>query len=308
MRVFTVLKKGVRRHIALIGEGLIGSAVSRSFSAEVGSGSIIPLGSYTTESLPSTEKIINDWLKTVVIDDPVDWIWCAGRAGFNADTPRCNEELIYFTAFLNLIAKHRRIESDTFQLISSAGGLFEGCGLVEKDTAAQPSRPYGRLKLKMEEIAESYFPSINIYRATSVYGSISERHRSGLITSLIKNAYRLGITEIWGSLSTLRDYVWAEDIGQYVVRRTLLTEALGKKIYLLASGRPTSIHEVMNLVSRVTQKQILTCFREPKNSSNIVFSSKVMPRQGWYPTALETAVRKISLDVTASDPVINAVK
>lgn len=300
MRAFTLLKNGFKRHIVVIGEGLIGSAVSRNFSAELGSGSIIPLGSYTTESLLSTEKVISNWLKTVVMDDPVDWIWCAGRASFTADVLRCDEELAYYKGFLRLIAKHRRIEFDTLQLISSAGGIFEGCGLVDEDTAEQPSRPYGRLKLKMERIAENYFPSLHIYRATSVYGSIYQGHRSGLVTSLIKNAYRFQITEIWGSLSTLRDFIWAEDIGQYLVRRTLRTRALGRKTYLLASGRPTSIYEVMNLVKHVTQKQILIRFCEPKNSSNIVFSSRIMPQQGWYPTALEIAVRKINLDFTTS--------
>ena len=300
MRVFTVLQDGVRRHIVLIGEGLVGSAVSSNFSAKVGSGNIIPLSSYTAESLPSAEKVINDWFKTVVTDDPVDWIWCAGRVGFNADAFSCNEELIYFSGFLKLIAKHRRIESDSFQLISSAGGLFEGCGLVGEDTAAQPSRPYGRLKLKMEKIAESYFPSLTIYRATSVYGSIYQGHRSGLITTLIKNAYRLQITEIWGSPSTLRDFVWAEDIGQYVVRKTLQTKNFGKNTYLLASGRPASIHEVINMVSRATQKQLLIRFCEPENAANIVFSNKIMPKLNWHPTAMETAIRKINYGVMTS--------
>ena len=67
----------------------------------------------------------------------------------------------------------------------------------------------------------------HVYRVSSVYGIIDTRYRMGLIPTLLRDGLRRQVSTIAGSPSTLRDFVWLEDVGRYIALDIL--SSLGAK-------------------------------------------------------------------------------
>lgn len=209
-------------------------------------------------------------------------LWTAGAAGFSSDQATLRPELESFelvTAFTRELAKKLPPESGTgFHFVSSAGGLFEGIRNVDRDTQPCPKRPYGELKLKQERLLLELPHSVHkiIYRPSSVYG-FEEFGRIGLIAALIRNSIRCRTTNLFGRLTTLRDYVLAEDIGRYVASM-ILSNPKGEEKFILASGKATSMMEIVNIVADVMAKpsyfQIDTT---PSNAAHNTFLKSCSP-------------------------------
>ena len=76
-----------------------------------------------------------------------------------------------------------------------------------------------------------------------------------MLTKTIKNEF----LEIFASKSSLRDYILVDDIAFFVKKIILSTICETKKtneIYFLASGKPTSIEEIIYLISKTMNKNI----------------------------------------------------
>ncbi len=98
-------------------------------------------------------------------------VWSAGRAGFSATPAETEAELASYQAALDWAAAlgERVGRPTSFHLLSSAGGLFEGSGLVTSQSAPAPQRPYGELKLRQEQALGERSLLARIYRPTTVY-------------------------------------------------------------------------------------------------------------------------------------------
>ena len=69
--------------------------------------------------------------------------------------------------------------------------------------------------------------------------------RAGLIATLIQNAKQYSPSRIVGRLETIRDYVLVNDIGKFVAQ-CINRPAERPECFLLASGRPVAMCEVLN--------------------------------------------------------------
>jgi len=135
-----------------------------------------------------------------------------------------------------------------FHMLSSADGPFEGQRNINNASLPAPRRPYALLKLAQEKILDDC-DSLDrfIYRPTSVYGFAGLNRRLGLIPTLLWNGARNKVCTIFGAPETLRDYVWADDVGAFMAGK-IASEISDSGCLLLASGKPSALSEVLHRI------------------------------------------------------------
>lgn len=278
--------------VALFGAGLIGSAIFNKLLTE---------GFSYVQNLPfswnddlkrkaQVEEVVVELMRFSPLFS-LSVVWAAGKAGFGADCDQLIRETSSFYDVLDLMSRMARATAFArceFHLVSSAGGLFEGCRFVTPDTSPKPLRAYGRQKLE-QELALSRLPyqvHRYVYRLASVYGHTVAGGRYGLINALLSAGIMNREAVISSRSETVRDYVLADDVGKFVVG------SLGKKegIFTLASGKPSSIHEIVSIIERKLNRKLFLRFRiKPENASDMSYSSSSLP-YNWQPTDLRTGI------------------
>lgn len=298
-----------RQIIALFGVGLVGGAVVRALRQQ-GVDRIVEMPlSWRDAALRQRElHHITEAMQTIgglpAHTQRVDVVWAAGRAGFGATMEELEPEieaLRHIAEWSRALPSRLPATSLAFHLVSSAGGLFEGQRFVDSDAAPRPLRPYGVAKLRQEHIVQSLradFPA-HIYRPSSVYGFSGIGGRSGLLSVLIENAIKHSGSRIFGSLDTVRDYVFSTDVGRFIARR-VEWPVEGSQTYLLASGKPSSVSEIITMASRVVGRPLhLKLDLQPSNASHISYRASALP-DDWQPIDLETGIRLVARQLSWS--------
>jgi UDP-glucose 4-epimerase len=151
--------------------------------------------------------------------------WCAGAGVVATTAAAMDEERTAFSGMLDEIADRPTFAAaGALFLASSAGGVYAGSTARPPFTEASATGalvPYGRTKLEMEadvrrfsdrtgaavligRIANLYGPGQNLAKAQGLVSQLSRAHITGAPVS------------IYVSLDTLRDYVYAADVGDLV--------------------------------------------------------------------------------------------
>lgn len=298
---------GEEQVIALFGAGLIGSAVARAIMQEgVRSAITLPFSWKDADrreaDLASLSETIFGTMTRSVRHFEV--VWTAGRAGFDAGWADFEEELAAFESIIRLCVQlrdARPVARHRFHMMSSAGGLFEGQRFVGEQAVPKPRRPYGHLKLEQEQRASRLLKGIIpfIYRPSSVYGVGILGGRAGLIATLIQNAKQCSPSRIVGRLDTIRDYVLVNDIGKFVAQCINKT-AERPECFLLASGRPVAMCEVLKIVGKVIGRPLyLKLDTAPSNTSHFSYRKSALP-DNWFPTDLETGIKQVARQLATS--------
>jgi nucleoside-diphosphate-sugar epimerase len=229
----------------------------------------------------------------------VSIVWSAGKAAFHSTEAEIAHEHIPFMEVVGFVASLKDsfpMTSLDFHYISSAGGLFEGQRVITNQSIPAPSRPYGRLKLKQEQVLRERFGEheIAFYRPSSIYGPKAQKSQQGLINNLVSNGRNGRVTVLDSHVMALRDYVFSGDIGRFVAKRirTECTEEERDSVYFLVSSRCSSIFEVVQKIERTLHLNLQFRYDESfGNSSNITFSGSVLPN-GWTPSTLDVGLRQ----------------
>lgn len=238
----------------------------------------------------------------------VHTVWSAGRAGFTADHESTKEELNLYrqiVAFAESV-EHRLGHPSHLHVLSSAGGLFEGVRGINQSTACCPARPYGELKATQESIAMNALVSfVTTYRPTSVYSTVQPQKRRGLIPTVMWNTLRNQSTVIYGNYDTLRDYIWAADVGRFIADRIMNPiSTQHRESFLLASGVPTSLGRIIQVIENVLMRKVPMRFTASADSNvlDITVCPNFIP-VAIHRTDLTTSIRQIHLQLM-SDGII----
>lgn len=291
---------GERHVIVVFGAGLVGGAIAGAVCRrEDAAARVLPLSWSSAAQRRGELAGLLD-----LLEDPgmptarIDLVWAAGRAGFGASgaelalETEALDDILAWSRTLKASAARSRL---TIHMISSAGGLFEGQRLVDAASVPRPLRPYGEAKLAQEKSLEALRAqtTAHIYRPSSVYGFGVRGARAGLLNTLVENS-RLGrTTRIFGGLDTLRDYVLSTDIGTFIARKIFMPEE-SSRTFLLATGKPTSIFEMIRLVREVIGQPLkIKLDVQPSHAGHISFRPGGLP-SGWRPTDLETGIRIVT--------------
>lgn len=239
----------------------------------------------------------------------VNVVWAAGKAGFGAPQSDVDAEFEPFEDVIGLardLVAVDRSSQPSFHLVSSAGGLFEGQVSVNQQTKPKPLRPYGTAKLRQEQelLANEEFLRPMIYRPSSVYGYSKDSRRVGLVSALLGSSIRNELGVIFGAPSTLRDYILAEDIGAFVARRIWSGDLSGSP-FLLASGKPTSMLEIIRRIELAVSRKVgVRYVLGDTNTLDNSFMPSALP-DDLDNTPLDTGIRLIAtrmLEALVVDP------
>ena len=288
------------KHVVLIfGLGLIGRAIQSAIrTCFIPSSEEFPF--YWDSNLIQQQQIIEIQKRVIELGSnqsrpvQIDIVWSAGKAGFGADKAVFQKEAQAFTLSMKLamdITRELQHCKLRFHLLSTAGGLYEGQVLVDADSHASIHRSYGQAKLQLESNLAELPETIEqlIYRPSSVYGYGGPGARIGLVVAAIHSAVKNSLINIYAKPDTLRDYVYVEDIGRFIASN-IEKKIFDKKVFILASGKPTSTFELTNIIERVTEKPLLVQYQlAGDNTMSNTYQSTCLPND-WEATSLETGV------------------
>lgn len=229
----------------------------------------------------------------------LSFVWSAGETGFYSPQEDADRELGIFQETVNFASMLKdKIETNGFDFhsVSSAGGLYEGQRVIQKSSIPSPIRTYGKLKKSQEDYLLNTFNTaeIKIYRPSSVYGVMTQKSRYGLINNLINNARKGHLTVLDSHVMSLRDYVFAGDIGNHIGRRIRFGRGGSEAdpVQFLVSAKCSSIFEVFSKIRRILNLHPQFRYDDQfGNNKNITFSDSVMP-ESWRPVSLDVGIRR----------------
>ena len=283
-----------RQHFVLVfGVGLIGNSILNKISAS--SNSIRSKFKFTwgDHALQKMElnKIVEFLDKQIIekktgITKQIDIIWSAGKGGFYSSREVLNLELESYQNILEFsfqVSEKFSTINIGFHLFSSAGGLFEGQKFVDINSQPFPLRPYSELKLIQENMLKILNCKLNkyIYRPSSVYGYIPNS-RLGLIPNILVKSIRYECIDVFASTATLRDYIFVNDISEFVKMNILVAASSSQncepKVYFLVTGKPSTILEILKVISNTVNRNIYNNYTlSIKNSDDNTFSPNIVP-------------------------------
>jgi nucleoside-diphosphate-sugar epimerase len=225
----------------------------------------------------------------------IDFVWSAGKGGFGMQQSDTQPEIEAFSEVLemaNTVLRENLSQIVRFHMISSAGGLFEGQRNVNNASLPYPRRPYAFLKLAQEKMLDDCDQLVRfIYRPTSVYGFAGLNRRMGLIPTLLLNGSKNKVSTIFGVPETLRDYVWADDVGAFM-SGMIASKTTDPGRLFLSSGKPSTLFEIFSRIEKILNKKLFCNYvKSGGNAEHNTFSIKTYP-PGWAPLDLETGIRK----------------
>jgi nucleoside-diphosphate-sugar epimerase len=305
VKILIATRNSTEHHLVLLfGLGLIGSAICEALLRLEFKSLADILFDWQDDSQMADAR---DFIESVCLRNSrmtvrLTFLWCAGTTGFYSSPDEADREYAVFrktVGFALDLQKRLQPADFSFHSVSSAGGLFEGQRVIRETSRPTPARPYGLLKKQQEDLLLNTFSEtdIAIYRPSSVYGPMEQQSRHGLINNLILNARTGRITVLDAHVMSLRDYVFAGDIGNFVARRIRFEsdESNINPLQFLVSARCSSIFEVFQKIKRILNLHAQFRFDDQfGNHKNITFSDSVLPL-GWRPVALDVGIRQFMI-------------
>jgi UDP-glucose 4-epimerase len=202
---------------------------------------------------------------------------------------------------LNLLESCRDAGCGRLVFISSGGTVYgrtAGAALTE-DAPTNPISAYGVSKLTVEKYIQLFHHlhglDYAILRVANPYGPFQTPvHGQGLIASLVGNALTGEPVQIWGDGSTVRDYVFVDDVIDAIV--AVAAHQGPVRLFNVGSGRGRSVREVVDDVAAISGKGFSEVRYLPARAAdvphNVLDYSLIAREIGWTPkTVWEDGLR-----------------
>jgi UDP-glucose 4-epimerase len=300
-----------RRIVLLFGSGLIGSAILVALMSRAASAHRTDLAfDWEDTSLRSAQadsilRSVDELVGRAKGGGAVSIVWAAGKTGFASPPADLAVETRAFERVVDLAARLKEVtDAPSFHFLSSAGGLFEGQTEIDGTSTPAPLRPYGVAKLEQEQRLRDLPEGTTtlIYRPMSVYGYAGTRYRKGLVGTLIHDVINQQTTRIVGRPDTMRDYVLVDDVAEFIAEEIIAPRSAAAPL-LLATGKPTAIAELVEVVQAILQRQLsLEYEARATNALDISVRPGSMP-ESWRATPLAVGIDRTAARIMAVHPV-----
>ena len=181
-----------------------------------------------------------------------------------------SENLAPIIDLLNIMKEHN---VNKFIYISSGGSIYgQSEKPIPENAEKLPVSFYGWIK----EAAETYIQyaartnkdlKYIIFRPSNVYGKYQQLNR--IIGVALKNAYTNTEMNIFGDITTQKDYIHINDFSEIVL--TLIEKEKWNDVYNIGSGVGTSTKEILEYAEKVTGKKMTINYKETK-TGDITYS------------------------------------
>ncbi len=161
---------------------------------------------------------------------------------------------------LNCLEAARKAGVRRFIFASSGGTVLgkQNEPLNER-LSPNPTSPYGASKLACEGYCKSYFHTYGletvILRFSNVYGPYSNNKTFNLIPGFIMKILKDDVCFINGDGHVTKDYIYVEDLLNGIMVSSTLP-AIGGEVFQLASGKQSSINDVVDILKDITKKKL----------------------------------------------------
>jgi UDP-glucose 4-epimerase len=208
--------------------------------------------------------------------------WCAGAGVVATTAAAMDEELAAFSVLLDeLAARPALARAGALFVASSAGGVYAGSPSRPPFTEASATGalvPYGRTKLDMEHAARRFADrtgaAVLIGRIANLYGPGQNLAKAQGLVSQLSRAHLTGVpVSIYVSLDTLRDYVYAADVGDLVAAGlgALRTQVEGRTdrvvVKVVATGSSLTIGHLIGESTRHHRARARVVVKAPQEGS-----------------------------------------
>jgi UDP-glucose 4-epimerase len=175
----------------------------------------------------------------------------------------------------------------------SSGGTVYGDPIrlpVSEDHPLDPLCSYGIVKVAVEKYLNMYSVldrlTATVLRVSNPYGGSAWRANDlqGVIPIFLRKMAAGKSIEIWGDGSTVRDYIYIDDLIDAMV---CALGAQGSAVYNVGSGVGHSLNEVLEILSDVTGMEPRVSYSAPRgfDVSRIVLDvRKAREALGWQPS------------------------
>jgi UDP-glucose 4-epimerase len=243
--------------------------------------------------------------------------WCAGAGVVATTAEAMDEERRALGWLLDEITRRPRLAGrGSLFLASSAGGVYAGSPeqppFTEESTTGALV-PYGHAKLDMEQqvtrFAEATGTACLVGRIANLYGPGQDLTKpQGLVSQLSRAHLTREPISIYVSLDTMRDYVYAADVGDLVAAglAALRTVAAGQPAQVvtkvIASGASLTIGSLISHSTRHHRARPHVIVKAPHEGSGQIrdlrLRSVVWPQlDGWLRTPLLVGMARTATDV-----------
>ena len=236
-------------------------------------------------------------------------IWSAGCGVIGSPPEALARETATWRFLLDLLARHLDGIPGTIFLASSAGGLH-GQGAdhpLTEESSPAPASDYGRHKLLQEQALQAWaerHPNVGyvIGRIANLYGPGQNLAKpQGLISHLSRCLIWHRPVCVYVPLDTIRDYIYADDCAELIVRCVERARQLGptcRTLKLLASGEAQSVARIVGVFTQLARYQPrITCSpsaRSALQARKLQFRSTVWPDlRPTRPTPLPLGIRQV---------------
>ena len=148
---------------------------------------------------------------------------------------------------LNLSVKHR---IKKFIFASSSAPLGEQNPPLDESKIPSPLSPYGASKLAGEGYCKAFYGSFGldtvVFRFSNVYGIFSY-HKGSVVAEFYKRIIRGKPIYIYGDGNQTRDFIFAEDLAEVIVK-TFERDDIGGDIFQLGTGVETSVNQLVSYI------------------------------------------------------------
>lgn len=155
--------------------------------------------------------------------------------------------------------------------ISSGGTVYgkEGTSPLSEDTPTHPISSYGVQKITIENLLYlynyMYGLDYRIVRLANPYGPFQRPNGIlGAVTTFTFKALKDEVITVYGDGSVIRDYIYIDDAVEAILK--IANTSLDEKIFNLGSGSGTSLMEVLNIIKKVTGKELRVEFKEGRQA------------------------------------------
>lgn len=205
---------------------------------------------------------------------------------------------------LDILVEYNMHPKVLFASSAAVYGDTDNTETKREDSLLMPKTPYAIDKLCDERYLKFYSNTYNIpvviARFFNVYGSRQDNSSafSGVLSLIMKKLKNDSEFTIYGTGNQIRDFIDVEDVIEALL--FLSNKGKNRESYNVASGKSISLNNVIDLVQKVTNKELKINYL-PERQGDIKISladNSKLRNLGWHPqVSLEEGLAKYWHDV-----------
>lgn len=193
----------------------------------------------------------------------------------------------------------------------SSGGTVYGSAETRLITERHPTAPigvYGAAKLAAETYlraltAQSQTAYVNA-RVSNPYGpNQTQGRKQGVIPIFLRKVLDGELCEVWGDGTSVRDYIFIEDVATAIM--LLTTRPVASGCYNVASSVGVSINDLLLLIEEISGKKANVTRSEPRSfdvQRSVLSTDKIFRAVRWKPDISLREGLLLTLQALKSEP------